>query len=122
MASTYSGNPADSQKDYLRFMMGDTDMTAPLLMDEEYQYIIDNNVGNVNAQIAKACRQCAMCIGVRATKRTLGPQSEDNTARLNYFATMADKYEAAAKFSTTPPLPDYDSEKVFTKGMMANET
>lgn len=120
MASTYSGNPADSSKDYLRFMMGDTDMTQPLLTDEEYNYIVANTA-NVNAQIAQACRQCAMCIGVRATKRTLGPQSEDNTARLNYFANMADKYEAAARFSTTPPLPDYASEKVFTKGMMANE-
>ena len=48
MASTYSGNPADSLKDYLRFMMGDTDMTQPLLTDEEYNYIIDNTT-NVNA-------------------------------------------------------------------------
>ena len=121
MASTYSGNPGESPKDYLRFMMGDTDVSQPLLTDEEYYYIVDNNP-NVNMQLAVACRQCAMCIGIKATKRSLGPQSEDNTARLNYFANMAEKYEKAARFSTTPPLPNYASEKVFTKGMMANET
>ena len=55
MASTYSGNPGESPKDYLRFMMGDTDVSQPLLTDEEYQYIVDNNP-NVNTQLAVACR------------------------------------------------------------------
>ena len=34
MASTYSGNPGESLKDYLRFMMVDTDLSQPLLTDE----------------------------------------------------------------------------------------
>ena len=35
MTATYSGNPASSPSDSVRFLIGDTDMTAPLLQDEE---------------------------------------------------------------------------------------
>lgn len=122
MAATYSGDPAHNDLDRLRFMVGDMDVTAPLMQDAEYQYIIDKYPDNQSKQVAVAFRQAATCIGIKATKRSLGPQSEDNTARLNYYASMADKFEKIALYTTVPPLPDYASEKVFEKGMMANET
>lgn len=122
MAATYSGDPANNEVDYLRFMVGDTDVSSPLLQDAEYQYIVDLYSINVNKRLSQSFRSAANAIGIKATKRSLGPQSEDNSARLTYYANMADKYEKAAAFSTVPPLPDYAAEKVFYKDLMANET
>ena len=48
-------------------------------------------------------------------KRALGPQSEDATKRLEYYNTMATKYEKDLMYSGVPPLPDYQGEKVFEK-------
>lgn len=122
MSATYTHDPAHNPVDRLRLELGDTDITAPLLQDEEYQFIIDSYPENVSRQLAAAFRTGATAIAIRATKRTLGPQSEDNSARLTYYSNMADKYERMATFTATPPLPDYASEKVFMKNMMANET
>jgi hypothetical protein len=37
---TYSGNPADSDRDQLRFILQDTDPGFPLLQDEELDFLI----------------------------------------------------------------------------------
>lgn len=104
----------------LRFTIGDT--TEPyLLQDIEYQYIIDCYPNNETKQIAAAYRAAASAIAIHATKRSLGPQSEDDTNRLAYYSAMADSYEKKAMYSGTPPLPEYAAEKVFGKNMMANE-
>lgn len=41
MAWTYSGDPATSDKDEVRFYLQDTDSGFPLLQDEELQWLID---------------------------------------------------------------------------------
>lgn len=122
MSATYTADPAHNPVDRLRFELGDTDVSNPLLQNEEYQFLVDSFPDNVSKQIAAAFRAGATAIAIKATKRTLGPQSEDNSARLNYYADMASKYERMATFTATPPLPDYAAEKVFFKDMMANET
>jgi hypothetical protein len=42
MAGTfsYSGNPASSDRDAIRFLVGDTDTTEPLIWDEEIDFLI----------------------------------------------------------------------------------
>lgn len=40
MATTYSGDPATSEKDAVRFLLQDTDMGEPLVTDEEIAYAI----------------------------------------------------------------------------------
>lgn len=39
MSWTYSGNPTSSTTDEIRFLIGDTDASDPLLQDEEIQYL-----------------------------------------------------------------------------------
>lgn len=121
MSFTYSGNPATSKIDLVRFTLGDTSSTKPLLQDEEINYLADNSKTD-GALLAKAFRQAATTLGIRTVKRSLGPQSEDATERLRYFKEMAEKYEKGLVYAGVPPLPAYSSEKVFDKGMMANET
>ena len=40
MAWTYSGDPATSDRDHLRFITGDTDQNRPLWQDEEIDFLI----------------------------------------------------------------------------------
>lgn len=120
MSFTYSGCPSESELDAVRFALGDTNKDAPLLQDEEIQYLIANSKTR-SGLLAAAFRHAATLLGIRATKRTLGPQSEDTSARLAYFKEMADKYERGTLYAGIPPLPNYAAEKVFDKGMMSNE-
>lgn len=120
MSFTYSGDPSASKLDAVRFALGDTDASQPLLQDEEINYLI-SMYPNDSGLMAAAFRQAATCLGIKAVKRTLGPQTEDPTARLNYYKEMAIKYEKSLLYSGVPPLPDYSQEKVFDKNMMVNE-
>lgn len=120
MAFTYSGDPSTSMKDYLRFMLGDTIEQSPILQDAELQYIIDTSA-NGTQSLARAFRAAATTLGARLVKRSLGPQSEDATARHKYYVRQASYYENMSKYTGTPPLPTYQAELMFAKGMMANE-
>ena len=120
MAFTYSGDPSTSDLDYLRFMLGDVKEANALFQNAELDYI-NSMYDSVNKRLAIAFRQAATLLGIRTVKRQLGPQSEDATARLSYYNSQAKIYEKAAQFGVTPPLPEYASEAVFGKDMMANE-
>lgn len=120
MSFTYSGDPSTNVIDLVRFKLGDTSPIQPLLTDEEIQYMAANSKDE-SQLLALAFRQAATTLGARTVKRTLGPQSEDGTKRLDYFIKMADKLEKDRQYAGVPPLPDYAYEKVFDKGMMANE-
>jgi hypothetical protein len=65
VAWTYSGNPASSPKDEVRFLSGDTVATDPLVSDEEIAWAISKFTSTqiaaaacCNAIAAKFTRQC----------------------------------------------------------------
>ena len=119
MSFSYSGDPTSSELDAIRFALTDTDVNSAVLQDEEINYII-SITNTYSTRLALSFRQAATFFGKRLVKKSLGPQSEDATSRHNYFIEMANKYEKQTSFSGTPPLPVYESEKVFGKAMMAN--
>lgn len=121
MTFSYTGDPTESDVARLRFILGDTNSYAPIMQDEELQYIVDTYTTE-KQRLAVAFRQCANILGAKLVKRSLGPQSEDATKRHDYFSAMADKYERDLSYAGVPPLPDYQSDKVFEKNMMANDT
>lgn len=51
---TYSGNPASSPKDQVRFLVGDTDETDQLLQDEEIEWLISDRGSALAAAVAAA--------------------------------------------------------------------
>lgn len=118
MSWSYSGNPASSQLDECRFILGDTVQSAPIMQNEEIQYIIDTYGTNKNALMYHLFRQAAT-IFARDIKRSLGPQSEDPTGRLKYFQENAEKYKASLT-SAGLSLPKHAHPKVFRKGMQNN--
>ena len=119
MSFSYSKDPSSSRLDAIRFTTGDTSSKEYLLSDEEIYWIMETYTDE-NKQLAVAFRQCTNVLAMRPTKRKLGPQEEATADRLAYFKAQADKYEKALSYSGTPPLPDYQEDKVFEKGMMGN--
>ncbi len=118
MSWSYSGNPKDSPIDEVRFLVGDTNKNEPILQDEEIQYLIDEYGANTNVLRYYVCPHGAT-IFARDIQRTLGPQSEDPTTRLEYFQQQAKHYEGLLA-SAGISLPKYAYPKVFRKGMQNN--
>lgn len=122
MAFTYSGDPSQSEADYVRFMLGDTNPAAPILQDAEIAFIVSSTASvTATSRLATAFRAAATALGAKLVKRSLGPQSEDATNRLKYYQDQADKYDKISSYSGTPPAPDYASALVFDKNMMGND-
>lgn len=119
MSFSYSGNPANSTLDFIRFTVGDTNANQAVLQDEEINWIVAE-YPELNKQLAAAFRQMATSYS-SIPKRRLGPMQEDGTDRAAYFKERAMYYETRVGMSGIPPLPEYSSDKVFDKGMMAND-
>lgn len=118
MSWSYSGDPNASELDECRFLIGDTNEAAPIMQDEEIQYIIEQANGNEN-KIRYALFRQAATIFARDIKRSLGPQSEDPTSRLKFFNEQAELYKSKMT-SAGLSLPKYNYPKVFSKGMQNN--
>lgn len=118
MAWTYSGDPKSSDKDMYRFLIGDTIATEPVLQDAEIEFVIDAYSSN-NARLYKLF-EVATNIFAREYKRSLGPQAEDPTERLKYFASNMVYYKKLSSLSGGLSIPVYASDKIFVKGMHDN--
>ena len=118
MSWNYSGNPADSTLDEVRFLIGDTDANAPIMQDEEIGYLITEYGGNRNMLMYQVFIRTATLFA-RDIKRSLGPQSEDPTERLRFFKDQASVYRSKLAVAGIS-LPAYNYPKVFHKGMHSN--
>lgn len=118
MSWTYSGNPSASELDKCRFIIGDTNEKYPIMQDEEIQYLISNYGDNEN-RLRYELFLHASTIFSRDIKRSLGPQSEDPTSRLNFFKEQLDIYKAKL-YNAGLSLPRYAHPKVFHRGMQNN--
>lgn len=117
MAWTYSGDPASSEKDRYRFLVGDTISSEPVLQDGEVQFIIEAYSSH-NMRLYQLFNTCANTFA-REYKRSLGPQSEDPTKRQEHFEKQAEVYKKLSSESGLS-IPQYSSSKIFTKGMHNN--
>ena len=118
MSFSYSGNPSNSALDEARFLVGDTDPNNPIMQDEEIQYIIDTYGAGTNTVKYQLFSRAATLFA-RDIKRSLGPQSEDPTDRLNYFKEQADYYKKLVAIGGVS-VPSYAYPKIFRKGMLSN--
>lgn len=117
MSWSYSNDPSESPLDAARFLLGDTDEENPIFEDEEIQYMIDL-YPNENERYYKLFSVAATKFA-RTIKRSLGPQSEDPSSRLNFFQSMAQQYkDALGSIGFSRPM--YAAPKIFYKGMMHN--
>lgn len=123
MSFTYSGDPSNSPLDEARFLLADTNEAEPIMQDEEIQYIIDT-YGNSENTLRYHLFNRAATLFARDIKRSLGPQSEDPTSRLNFYKQQAEHYKTAMATSAmaTSGLSQMRAyyKKVFYKGMFSN--
>lgn len=118
MSFSYSGDPSDSALDECRFLLGDTNEGAPIMQDEEIEYLISQSGDDKNL-LKYSLFSHAATIFARDIKRSLGPQSEDPTKRLEFFRSQADFYKSKI-FSGGLSIPAYAHTKVFRVGMHNN--
>lgn len=116
MTWTYSGDPASDELNEYRFLIRDTDAIAPILQDEEVQYILDSSVDKTTRLYLLF--EAAAATFARDIKKSLGPQSEDPTSRASYYATKANYYKKLMTMAHGLSIPK--GEAVFTKGMHDN--
>lgn len=118
MSWSYSGDPKSSDLDRIRFIIGDTDSTEPIMQDQELAYLISEYGSNDNMLMYQSFMRAATLFA-RDIKRSLGPHSEDPTERLKYFKDMTAQYKSKLT-ATGISVPVYNSPKVFHKGMHSN--
>lgn len=118
MSWSYSGDPTTSALDKYRFLLGDTNADAPLMQDEEINFIA-GTYSSENKVMYELFNHAAV-IFARDIKRSLGPQSEDPTSRLDFFQQKAEEYKALIVSASGLSVPSWASPKIFTKGMDDN--
>lgn len=118
MSFSYSKDPSNNKLDECRFLIGDTDSSVPIMQDEEINYIIAQS-GSNDTLLKYNLFERAATLFARDIKRSLGPQSEDPTSRLEYFKSKASEYKRKL-YARGLSAPKYSHPKVFYKGMQNN--
>lgn len=118
MSFSYDAKALDDKLNECRFILGDTNEKSPIMQDEEIQYIIDN-YGKSETSLRYHLFLQAATIFARSIRRSLGPQSEDPTSRLEFFQSQAEEYKRKMSISGLS-IPNYAYPKVFSKGMQNN--
>ena len=133
MTWSYSGDPANSTNDAVRFLIGDTDTNDQLISNEEIAYIVTQQ-GSVNRSASECCRAIAAKFA-RNMSRSIGALQADFAAKHRQYLAMADSL--LTKEETAPVSPfisgyekdkkqaredDTNRERIFgRKGVMDNK-
>jgi hypothetical protein len=118
MSWSYSADLENNIIDQLRFLIGDTNPEEPILQDEEIEFLASKYGNNSNLLKYQLFRHVAT-IFARDIKRSLGPQSEDPTKRLEYFTEQAEYYKKRI-LQAGLSLPKYAHPKTFIRGGHSN--
>lgn len=107
MTWTYSGNPASSDRDAVRFLVGDTDTTDQLITDEEIAYLLSVYSEAPNAAVGAARSIAAKFARFSDQARTVGnlSLSESFSQKSEQYHHLADHLAGLASGITSPPMP-----------------
>lgn len=120
MTWTYTGNPGSSDKDYVRYKIGDTDEANQLISDEE----IDYELAQTNDML-KAAYQCARAVLKKLARRPdkkIGPSSIQNSQLKDLYKSILEDIKSEME-DAGMALPSTEElhEAIFDIGMMDNE-
>lgn len=119
MAWTYSGDPASSAKDLVRFLCGDTDSNMPLLTDEEIQYLLSVE-SNVRKAAQAACERI-LAILAKEVDYAIGPEKVQASQRLANYKSLLQALKAGNIGANAAPSWDSTSGRaIFDIGMHDN--
>lgn len=119
MTWSYSGNPADSLKDAVRFEIGDTNPNDPLLQDEEIQYVLSQHNNHILWSAVKCC-EIVMVNLAREVNSTMGRSRVEASQKFKSYELIAKKLRARLISGSAPIAGGLDTALIFSKGMMDN--
>lgn len=102
MASTYDGNPSESPKDAVRFLVGDTGPEFDL-NDDEIAWLLSEHGDSVWLAAAAAARRLAMDYTTRASSRQVGPLRVELREKAAELLALAADLERRARDAV--PMP-----------------
>lgn len=108
MTWTYTGDPASSPGDAVRFWVGDTTETTPQLSDEEIAYLLSLTGGNVLQAAIAGCLQLANRYSSQVDFAVETELRVDLSQRAEAYATRAQELRNQAKlpgFGGLVPVP-----------------
>jgi len=119
MAWTYSGDPTASNKDAVRFEIGDTDTNDQLLTDEEIVYAL-----SVESRIYGAAARCCEALARKFARQadfTLGPQHVAASQRSEAFARLGRDLKSRIASSAPPYMggPEDVDGPAFKRDLMS---
>lgn len=108
MTFTYSGDPSTSTRNYVRFLLNDTDSTDALFSDEELNYVITEWGGDAY----DAARECAEILIARfarladSTSKSVGDisVSESYSSKVTHYKELSNNL-FLRKMRQKPPRP-----------------
>jgi hypothetical protein len=100
MTWLYSGDPANSTKDFIRFTIGDTIDADPLLTDEEIVAAVTYESTNLGA--AARCCEAIATKYARLCDSKLGPQSKAYSQKYMHYSSEARKFRAIVCAANAP--------------------
>lgn len=91
MTWSYSGDPASSEKDAVRFLVGDTDTNDQLLSDEEIDYVIVESGGSKYQSAHDAAYAIASKFSRMAQSKSVGDLSISYADRAKAYFELANE-------------------------------
>lgn len=123
MAWTYSGDPANSPRDEIRFLVGDTKETPQSLTDDEIAYLLSKNDGAIRRAAADAAEAMgAGYVELSVTSKKMGDLSLSYAYETTYkrYYDLASKIRSGSGLSGMPIMRDWSANQ-FTVGLMDND-
>lgn len=102
MAWSYSGNPEESPKDAVRFLIGDTDENDKLLHDAEIEYLL-KKYNNAPLNAAIRCCETIMAKFSRLADEKVGQVSIDYSQKAKGYLAMRDELRRRMMIETSAP-------------------
>jgi hypothetical protein len=102
MAWSYSGDPASSTRDTIRFMIGDTDTSDQLLNNAEIDYYI--TLHGTNSRIASESARAVAAKFARNMSRAVGGLQADFAAKYRQYMELADNLLKKEESEPTSPF------------------
>jgi len=99
MAWTYSGNPASSSKDSVRFLVADTNVDDAFVSDEEINWCLSQTFSNIYQAASLVARSLSAKFSTLSDE-TIGPLQFKYAERAKNYEKIAQRFEKSS-YSTT---------------------
>lgn len=100
MPWTYSGDPASSAKDEVRFLVGDTNTADQLVQDEEINYVLlahaDAGSASINYRAAAEIAEAIAAKFARKADKAVGPLSIQAKQQHDHYVQLAGRLRKLA--------------------------